>query len=549
MTSSALPTSQSTTRAPLPRRERILICDELSSEALDVFAAHGFEPQVCTGMKEEQLLELVRDAHALVVRSATKVTRKLIAAAPALRVVGRAGVGVDNVDVDAATAQGVVVMNAPAGNTTTTAELAIALMLALARNVARGDRAVRGGAWKARGKLLGSEITGKTLGVVGLGRIGRVVAQRALGLAMNVVAHDPYLSGHKSPLEGVDLLALDELLARADFVTLHVPYSEATKNILSRERIASMKPGARLINCARGGLVDETALAQALAEGRLRGAALDVFAEEPPPADHPLLTRDDVVVTPHLGASSDEAQRNVALEIAQQICDFLIEGVARNAVNLPPVSAQALRELAPYVLLAEKLGSYLAQVCDSPLRTLEVSLSGEIARKDASHVRLALLVGALRKGCDTPLNFVNAPQLARERGLALIERTDDEQHFLHSMLKARAFDRDGASHVIAGTVFGREPRIVRIDDNYLDLTPSGPLLVTKHADEPGVVGLLGTALGRARVNIKKIELGPGERSADGLARGFLSLYDQPSAELLEELARLAPLRHVRLVQL
>lgn len=549
MTSSALPTSQSTTRAPLPRRERILICDELSSEALDVFAAHGFEPQVCTGMKEEQLLELVRDAHALVVRSATKVTRKLIAAAPALRVVGRAGVGVDNVDVDAATAQGVVVMNAPAGNTTTTAELAIALMLALARNVARGDRAVRGGAWKARGKLLGSEITGKTLGVVGLGRIGRVVAQRALGLAMNVVAHDPYLSGHKSPLEGVDLLALDELLARADFVTLHVPYSEATKNILSRERIASMKPGARLINCARGGLVDETALAQALAEGRLRGAALDVFAEEPPPADHPLLTRDDVVVTPHLGASSDEAQRNVALEIAQQICDFLIEGVARNAVNLPPVSAQALRELAPYVLLAEKLGSYLAQVCDSPLRTLEVSLSGEIARKDASHVRLALLVGALRKGCDTPLNFVNAPQLARERGLALIERTDDEQHFLHSMLKARAFDRDGASHVIAGTVFGREPRIVRIDDNYLDLTPSGPLLVTKHADEPGVVGLLGTALGKARVNIKKIELGPGERSADGLARGFLSLYDQPSAELLEELARLAPLRHVRLVQL
>lgn len=541
-------TATSAPEAPA-RAERILICDELSAEALEVFAAHGLKPEVCTGLKEAELVARVHDADALVVRSATKVTRAILEAAPRLKVVGRAGVGVDNVDVDAATARGVVVMNAPAGNTTTTAELAIALMLALARNVARGDRAVRAGEWKLRGKLSGSEISGKTLGVVGLGRIGRVVATRGLGLAMKVVAYDPYLAGQRSPLEGVELLPLDELLARADFVSLHVPYSDETRNILSRERIFAMKPGARLVNCARGGLVDELALAEALAAGRLKGAALDVFESEPPPKDHPLLAREDVILTPHLGASSEEAQRNVALEIAQQVSEFLLEGVARNAVNLPATNAATLRELAPWVLLAEKLGSTLAQLCDSPVRTLEISISGEIARKDAGHVRLAVLVGALRKGCDTPLNFVNAPRLAAERGLAVHDRPDEESHFLHSLVKARAISRTGEVHVVGGSVFGRDPRIVRIDDHYLDLVPHGPLLVTTHVDQPGVIGLLGTTLGAAHINIRRIELGPGTRAADGLARGFLALDEQPSSHVLEELARLEPLRAVRLIQL
>jgi D-3-phosphoglycerate dehydrogenase len=531
------------------RPERILVCDELSAEALEVFAAQGFQAATCVGKKEDDLVPLVADADALVVRSATKVTRRLLEAAPKLRVVGRAGVGVDNVDVDAATARGVVVMNAPAGNTTTTAELAISLMLALARNVVRGDRAVRAGEWKLRGKLLGSEVTGKTLGVIGLGRIGRVVAQRGLGLSMNVVAHDPYLHGQQGPVSGVELLELDELLARSDFVTLHVPFGDATRGLLSRERIARMKRGARLVNCARGGLVDEVALADALASGHLRGAALDVFANEPPPKDHPLLSRDDVIVTPHLGASSDEAQRNVALEIAQQISEFLLEGVARNAVNLPAASPQALRELAPWFLLAEKLGSYLAQALPEPLRTLEVSLSGDVARKETGHVKLALLVGALGVGCDTPLNFVNAPQLASERGLALVERNDEEQHYLHSLIKVRALDRGGASTTVAGSVFGREPRIVRIDDHYLDLSPRGPLLVTTHDDQPGVVGLLGTVLGDAGVNIRKIELGPGAHAADRLARGFLSLYAPPPPEVVARVAALAPVRSARLVNL
>jgi D-3-phosphoglycerate dehydrogenase len=543
------PLPASRAASAFPREERILVCDELSVEALEVLAAYGFAPQVEVGLSEAQLCERVREVDALLVRSATKVTRRVIEAAPKLQVIGRAGVGVDNVDVDAATERGVLVMNAPSGNTTTTAELAVSLLLALARNVVRGDRAVRAGEWKLRGKLAGSEVAGKTLGVIGLGRIGRVVAERGLGLGMSVVAHDPYLHGAKSPIAAVELLELDELLERADFVTLHVPYSEATRHILSRERIARMKPGARLINCARGGLVDEAALAGALAGGRLRGAALDVFEKEPPPKDHPLLAREDVIVTPHLGASSEEAQRNVALEIAQQIAEFLLEGVARNAVNLPPVSAQTLREIAPYVLLAEKMGSFLAQSAEGPLRTIEVALSGEIARKDAAHVKLALLVGALRHGSDTPLNFVNAPKLAEERGLALVERTDEEQHFLHSLVKARGFARDGSAHVIAGTVFGREPRIVRIDHNYLSLAPHGPLLVTTHEDQAGVVGLLGTVLGRHGVNIQKIELGPGEKAHDGLARGFLSLYDEPGPAALAEIAALAPVRSARLLRL
>lgn len=536
--------------APVVRRtEQILICDELSSEALDVLRESGFEPTVRTGLKEPELCEAVRGAHALLVRSATKITRKVIESAPHLAVIGRAGVGVDNVDVDAATARGVVVMNAPAGNTTTTAELAIALLTALARNVVRGDRAVRGAEWKRRGTLLGSEITGKTLGVIGLGRIGRAVAQRGLGLQMHVIAHDPYLSGKKSPVEGVELCPLDELLERADFVTLHVPLDDSTRNLISRERLARMKPGARLINCARGGLVDELAVAEALAAGRLRGAALDVFEKEPPPPDHPLLARDDVIVTPHLGASSEEAQRNVALEIAKQVSDFLIEGVAHNAVNLPPLSSQARRQLAPYVLLAEKLGSYLAQSLESPVATIELALSGEIARAEPGHIKLALLVGVLRTGCDSPLNFVNAPKLAAERGVTIVERVDDEQQYLHSLVKARAIDRSGRSAVVAGSVFGREPRIVRIDDHHVDLAPRGALLTTRHEDQPGVVGALGTVLGAHGVNIQRIELGPGASTSDKLARGFLALYDKPSAACLDALARIPAVRSLRLVQL
>ncbi|HVS08941.1 MAG TPA: phosphoglycerate dehydrogenase [Planctomycetota bacterium] len=535
-----------------PVTARVLICDALSEEAREIFAERGIPAEVRTGLGEDELVRAVAGVEALVVRSATKVTRRVIAAAPRLAVVGRAGVGVDNVDLDAATEHGVVVLNAPAGNTTATAELALALLLSLARNVPRADRAVRSGAWR-KGGLVGSELTGKTLGVVGLGRIGRALAERALGLRMEVLAHDPYIAGAggiagaKAPVEGVDMVGLDELLERSDFVSLHLPLSDETRHLLSRERLARMKRGARLINAARGGLVDEAALLEALESGRLRGAALDVFEREPPPVDHPLLAREDVVLTPHLGASSDEAQRSVAVEIAREVCDFLEQGVAQNAVNAPPLSRASLREIAPYVRLAERMGSFLAQRCRAPLRVLEVALSGEIAGKDAGHVRLALLAGALRHGSEGPVNYVNAPRLAAERGLALVVAAPGEPEFLHGLVEARAFAGE-ASHRVAGTVFGREPRFVEVDGVRLDLVPGGPLLLTRHRDQPGVVGLLGTVLGRYGINIKRIELGPtGEGGAP--AAGFLSLYADPPREVLEEIAALEPMRDVQLVHL
>ncbi len=528
----------------------ILICDELAPAALEVFGARGFEPVMALKQTEDQLVERVqRGVQALVVRSATRVTRRVIEAASDLRVVGRAGVGVDNVDCDAASERGVVVMNTPTGNSTTTAELTIALLLALARHIPRAERTTRAGSWEKK-TLTGTEITGKTLGIVGLGRIGRIVAERALGLRMRVLAFDPYLdrvSAHGVP--GVEFAGLDELCARADFVSLHVPLSDATHNLISRERLARMKPGARLVNCARGGLVDEAALIEALDSGRLAGAALDVLEEEPPRKGHPLLGREDVIVTPHLGAASHEAQHAVAIDIARQICDFFDEGVAHNAVNFPAVSADTRRTLAPWVLLAEKLGAFLAQISAEPLQKLELTMAGELAAADTRHLPLALLVGALRhQGLDLGVNFVNAPLFARERGLELFENRHAEHALFQSALEVTSFGGGGESHHVTGTLLGRAPLIVGFDGLRLDLEAKGPLLVTRHDDQPGVVGLLGTALGRAGVNIRRIELGPPANGA-GLATGVLALYQEPSAEALAELRRLAPLREVTLVRL
>lgn len=530
---------------PSPASFRILICDELAPQALEIFRARGFEPEVALGLKEDALIAKVKGVHALVVRSATKITRKVIEAADSLRVVGRAGVGVDNVDCDAASERGVVVMNTPTGNTTTTAELALSLLFALARHVTKADRETRSGSWGKKG-MMGSEITGKTLGVIGLGRIGKVVADRGLGLKMKVLAHDPYLAPGSTPLPGVEVVELDTLLAKSDFVSLHVPLMDSTKNLISKERIAKMKKGARLVNCARGGLVDEAAVLDAVEKGQLAGAAFDVLAEEPPAKEHPLLAKDNIIVTPHLGASSHEAQLNVAVDIAHQIAEFLLDGVAHNAVNTPTVAADDLREVGPYVLLAEKLGSFLAQVAGEPVTKLELTVSGEIAKKDWRHVPLALLSSVLRQGLDDAVNFVNAPLLAKERGLALYERREETHELYQSCITVRATGASGTTHTVAGTLFGRSPRIVRFDELELDLETKGPVLITRHVDQPGVVGLLGTALGQHQVNIRRVELGP---SSAGLATGILSLYDEPKPAVLDAVKKLAPVREARIVRL
>lgn len=535
---------------------RILVCDELEDVALETFRARGFEPELRPGMSEDALVAVAAEGvQALVVRSATKVTRRVIEAAQGLCVIGRAGVGVDNVDLEAATERGIVVMNTPSGNTTTTGELAVALILALARHVPRADASVRAGKWSKKG-LVGTELTGKRLGVIGLGRIGRVVAERGLGLRMEVVAHDPYLAGAAaSPVKGVELCGLDELLATSDFVTLHVPLLDSTRDLISRERIARMKPGARLVNAARGGLVDERAVADALDSGQLAGAAFDVLAEEPPPPGHPLVGRDDVIVTPHLGASSAEAQLSVASEIARQVCDFLESGVAHNAVNAPAVSAGVLEEIAPYVLLAEKAGRFLAQRMERPIRKLEVTLCGDVAHKASEYLALSVLVGALR-ATDEGVNYVNAPVVARERGIRLLEGEEEGAQFFQGMVKVRATSRAGEeSHLVAGTVFGRAPRFVRIDELFLDLDPSGAILITEHHDRPGVMGRIGTLLGEARVNIRRVELGAPEAKPDkklargALASGFFSLDEVPPRAVLDAIAAFEPVREVRLVRL
>ncbi len=534
-----------------PAQARILICDELHPAALDVFRRRGLEPAIRVGMNEDELVEAVAGVDALVVRSATKITRRVIKAADALRVVGRAGIGVDNVDCEAATERGVVVMNTPTGNATTTAEHAIALLCSLARHVPRANARVRGGEWKKKG-LMGTELTGKTLGVIGLGRIGRIVAERAQGLRMNVVAYDPFLAdaGKSAPLAGVALTNLEDLLATADFITLHVPLSESTRGLLSWEELARVKPGARLINASRGGVVDEEAVLDALVEGRLAGAAFDVLESEPPAPDHPFLARDDVILTPHLGASSSEAQERVAADIATQIADFLLDGVAENAVNAPALGAEAIAEIAPFLLLAEKMGSLLAQRLDGPIRKLELTVGGDIVQHDIEHLRLALLVGCLRRTLQLGVNFVNAPQIARERGIRVLESREDDPYYRQGQIKVRASaPAGGESHLITGAVFGREPRIVRIDDVHLDLPPRGPLLITSHADAPGVVGQIGTILGQHGVNIRRIELGPPAEEGGGLAAGFLTLYEEPGPEVIEAIAALEPIHAVELIHL
>lgn len=533
------------------RQPRILIADELAPVAMEVFRRRGLEPEVRTGLSPDALIEAAREVDAIVVRSASKITRQVIENATHLRVIGRAGIGVDNIDIHAATEHGVVVMNTPHGNATTTAELAVALMLGLARHLPQADRMVRSGVWKKK-RLMGTEVAGKTLGVIGLGRIGRLVAERGRGLGMKVCGHDPYLEveGVGTAVPGVELLELDTLLERADFVSLHVPLTDSTRNLISWKRLANIKEGARLIHVSRGGVVDEEAVLDALNSGRLAGAAFDVFCEEPPPKDHPLLQRDDVLLTPHLGASSEEAQLRVASDIAEEISTFLLEGVAENALNAPSLPADALQELAPFLLLAEKLGSFLAQKIDGPMRKVEFEVAGEVTRFGVDHLRLAFLVGCLRHSLDTPVNFVNAPTLARERGILILENSQEEANYRQGEIRVRASERTGGKiHSIRGAVFGRDPRITAIENVHLDLPLRGPLLATRHRDLPGVLGAIGQVLGRHQVNIRRLELGPSREGSEELAYGFLTLYSDPPQEAVAEVAQLEAIEQVQLIRL
>jgi D-3-phosphoglycerate dehydrogenase len=523
---------------------RILVADPIADDGVDRLRAIG-EVDVATGLDAASLRERIGQYDALVVRSETKVTAELLDAANRLRVVGRAGVGVDNIDLDAATRRGILVLNAPTGNTIAAAEHAIAMMLALVRNIPVADQSLHAGRWE-RSKFMGMEMRDKTLGVLGLGKIGFEVARAAgSGLQMRVIAHDPLVTAERATQAGAELVEFETLLAESDVLTVHVPLNDATRSVIGAAELRRMRPGARLVNVARGGIIDERALADAIEQGHIAGAAVDVFTTEPPPPDHPLLRVPHVVVTPHLGASTREAQVNVAFDVADQIVEYLQGGSPRYAVNAPTVLPEELEQLRPYLELAQRIGSLAAQLGDRGVRRVVCSYAGELADSDTSIVTAHVLRGLFAHFTETRVNPVNAKVVAKSLGVDV-----DERH------TTRPLDPDapllvevvGAERLrIAGTQFDGEPRITRIDDFRVDMQPSGIFLVVTHQDRPGVIAAVSSLLAKNDINIAGIELG--RERPRGLAVMLMEVDDPVPAGLLEEIRTTAKLDRLRQVRL
>jgi D-3-phosphoglycerate dehydrogenase len=516
---------------------KVLIADGLSPSAMEVFRERGIEAEARPGLPPSELAAVIGGYDGLAVRSATKVTRALLEAAPRLKVVGRAGIGVDNIDVAAATQRGVVVMNAPHGNAVTTAEHAIAMMLALARNIPQASASTHAGRWEKE-RFVGVELAGKTLGVIGCGNIGSIVVDRAHGLKMRVIAFDPFLSEDRALDLGVERVELDALLARADFVTLHTPLTDGTRHMIDAAALAKMKRGARLINCARGELVVEADLKAAIESGHLAGAALDVFGQEPA-RSNPLFGLDRVVATPHLGASTGEAQEKVAVQIAEQIADFLLSGAVANAVNMPSVTAEEAPRLKPYIALAQQLGSLAGQLTRSGLRSVTVEYEGLAAGLNTRPITAAALAGLLSPMLDH-VNMVNAAVLARERDIALSEVKHDRPTDYQTLIRLDV-ETDRQRRGVAGTLFGGDkPRLVEIKGIPVEAELGRHMLYVTNEDRPGLIGRLGTMLGDAGVNIATFHLG---RSAPGGEAIALVEVDQPIPEsLLAELRRIPNVR-------
>jgi len=485
---------------------RVLISDALSPAAVQIFKDRGIEVdfQPALGKDKEKLAEAIDAFDGLAIRSATKVTPKILEKAKNLKVIGRAGIGVDNVDIPAATAKGIIVMNTPFGNSITTAEHAISLMLALARQIPEADASTRAGKWE-KNKFLGVEIFSKTLGVIGCGNIGSIVADRAIGLKMKVIAYDPFLSHERATDLGVEKVELDELFARADFISLHTPLTDKTRNIIDGAALAKMRKGVRIVNCARGGLVDEAAIADALKSGQVAGAAFDVFAQEPA-TDNPLFKLPNVVCTPHLGASTSEAQENVALQIAEQMSEYLLRGAITNAINFPSISAEEAPRLKPFVALAEKLGSFAGQLTESPITELQIVYEGQVAQMNTRALTSAVLAGLLRPMLGE-VNVVSAPVVARERGMAVEEVTREAESDFESLITVTV-TTERQTRFVSGTVFadGR-PRIVNIKGIRMDAEFAPSMIYITNLDKPGFIGKFSSTLGDAGINIATFHVG------------------------------------------
>jgi D-3-phosphoglycerate dehydrogenase len=528
-----------------PAPKRVLVTDSLQEVGVEALRREGLGVDVVPTLPPAELARRIGPYAGLVVRSATRVTAEVIEAGPALEVIGRAGVGLDNVDLEAATRRGIVCMNTPGGSTIAAAEHTMALLLAVARKLPQAHAHLRGGKWE-RERFLGTEVYGKTLGIVGLGRIGSEVARRAQGFQMTVVAYDPYLGADVAERLGVELVDLDALLRRSDFITVHLPLTKETRALIGPAELGRTKPGVRLVNCARGGIVDEAALAAAIRAGHVAGAGLDVFEREPPWGS-PVLDLEPVVVTPHLGASTEEAQTQVAVAIAQQVADLLLRGTVRHAVNAPSVDPELLRELAPYLTVCVKLGSFVGQLAEGRMAEVRLTYAGEIAGHATQPLTVTFLRGLLGVILEENVTDVNAPYLARQRGLRVVEARTPVSEDYASLVTAELLTDRGRWHVAGALFHRREPRIVQVDGCDVEAHAAGWMLVLSNDDVPGVIGRIGTLLGAHAVNIAGMQLG--RQQPGGRAVSILSLDTPVPDPVLAELRALPAIRSARLVRL
>jgi D-3-phosphoglycerate dehydrogenase len=519
---------------------RVLIADKLSPTAVQIFKDRGIETEVKIGLDRDALIAIAGNFDGIAVRSATKITEKVIAAAHRLKVIGRAGIGVDNIDVPAATAKGIIVMNTPFGNSITTAEHAIALLFALARQIPQADLSTQAGKWE-KNRFLGVELTAKTLGIIGCGNIGSIVADRALGLQMKVIAYDPYLSPERALDLGVEKVDLDTLFARADFISLHTPLTDKTRNIINAASLAKTRKGIRIINCARGGLVDEQALRAALDSGHVGGAAFDVFSTEPATAN-PLFGHPNVVCTPHLGAATNEAQENVALQVAEQMADYLLRGAISNAVNFPSITAEEAPKLKPFIALAEKLGSFVGQLTETGIKSIRISYEGQVAQMNTKALTSAVLAGMLRPMLQD-VNFVSAPIVTKERGIVVEETTREAEGDYDSLIRLTVMT-ERQERMVAGTVYadGR-PRIVNIKGIRMDAEFGPSMIYITNLDKPGFIGKFSMTLGDAGINIATFHVG--REAPGGNAIALIEIDGELPPEVLAKVQALPQVQQAR----
>jgi D-3-phosphoglycerate dehydrogenase len=518
---------------------RVLIADQLSLAAVKIFADRGVEADTKVGLTKDELLKIIDQYDGLAVRSATKADKDVIAAAKRLKVIGRAGIGVDNVDIPAATAAGMVVMNTPFGNSITTAEHAIALIFALARQVPDANVSTQAGKWE-KNRFMGVELYAKTLGIVGCGNIGGIVADRANGLKMKVIGYDPFLSPERAVELGIEKVELDDLLARADIITLHTPLTEKTRNVLSKEALAKTKKGVLIVNCARGGLVDEAALREGLESGHIGGAGFDVFTTEPA-KENVLFGAPNFIATPHLGASTNEAQENVALQVAEQISDYLMNGAVTNALNSPSVTADEAPKLKPFIALAEKLGAFAGQMVDQEMKRIEIAYLGEVSKLNLRPLTAAALAGVLRPAL-AEINMVSAPSVATARGITVSENRQEISPVYDSLMRITITTEDGA-RAFAGAVIGGAPRVVDIKGMELDAPFAPAMLYVNNLDKPGFIGALGNLLGEAGVNIATFNLGRTASGGDAIA--LVGVDQTVDAAVLAQVQALPHVKEVR----